>query len=85
MGGALEARGILAGEGRLTSQGRGEIEKDGRVLVIKRIHVTYLLKLEPEQRRVAERTHGIHAEFCPVARTLRDCVEISTALEMEDL
>jgi uncharacterized OsmC-like protein len=54
-------------------------------LVIKRIHVTYHLKLDPEKRQVAERAHGIHAEFCPVARTLRGCVEISTSLEMENL
>ena len=25
----------------------------------------------------------IHADFCPVARTIRDCVEISTSLEIE--
>ena len=54
-------------------------------MIIRRIHVTYHLKLDPEKRPVAERTHRIHAEFCPVARTLQGCVEISTSLEMEDL
>jgi hypothetical protein len=34
---------------------------------------------------MAERVHGFHAEFCPVARTIRDCVAITTSLEMEDL
>jgi len=63
----------------------GEIEKDGKVLVIKRIHVSYHLKLAPEKREVAERTHGFHADYCPVARTIRDCVQITTTLEMEDL
>jgi uncharacterized OsmC-like protein len=47
--------------------------------------VTYHLKLDPEKRAMAERVHGFHAEFCPVARTIRDCVEITTSLEMEDL
>jgi organic hydroperoxide reductase OsmC/OhrA len=54
------------------------------VLVIRRIHVTYHLKIEPTNREVAERVHGLHADFCPVARTLRGCIAISTALEMEN-
>ncbi len=69
----------------MTSEASGEIEKDGKVLVIKRIHVTYHLKLKPEQRETAERVHGFHAEKCPVARTIKDCVDISTELIMEDV
>jgi uncharacterized OsmC-like protein len=55
------------------------------VLVVRRIHVTYRLKISPEHRETAERVLGFHADFCPVARTIRGCVEISTALEMMDL
>ena len=69
----------------LTAEVRGEIEKDGNVLVIKRIHVTYHLKLKPEQRETAERVLGFHADKCPVARTIKGCVDISTKLNMEDL
>lgn len=54
------------------------------MLVIKRIHVTYHLKLNPAQHETAERVLGFHADFCPVARTLRGCVEITTSLEMSD-
>jgi len=68
----------------LTSQARGEIEKEGKVLVIRRIHVTYRLKLAPEHRAAAERVHGFHADFCPVAQTLKNSVQITTSLEMED-
>ncbi|MDQ4076834.1 MAG: OsmC family protein [Chloroflexota bacterium] len=85
MGGALEARQIPAGEGRLTSEAVGEIEKEGRVLMVRRIHVTYHLRLQAEQREEAERAHDIHAENCPVARTIRNCVEITTTLEMENI
>lgn len=53
------------------------------MLVIRRIHVTYHLKLKPEQRETAERVLGFHAEFCPVARTIGGCVQITTSLEME--
>jgi organic hydroperoxide reductase OsmC/OhrA len=85
LGGALEAREIPAGEGRLYSEARGEIEKDGEVLIIRRIHVTYHLKVDQDKRETAERVHGIHADFCPVARTIGGCVDITTELKMEDL
>lgn len=74
----------------MVSNGEGEIEKEGKILVVKRIHVTYHLKLSAdngdlaEQRELAERTHGFHAEYCPVARTIRDCVDITTSLEFEE-
>ena len=53
------------------------------MLVIKRIHVRYHLKLRPDQRETAERVLGFHADYCPTARTIRDCVDITTSLEME--
>jgi len=62
----------------------GEVEKEANVLVIRRIHVTYYLKLAPEHRPTAERVHGFHADYCPVAQTIRGCVQITTSLEMED-
>ena len=77
MGGALEARDIPAGEGYLTSQATGYIGKDGAVLVVRAIHVDYYLKLNP-----AQRAHGFHADRCPVARTLRGCVRITTTLHL---
>ena len=54
-------------------------------MVIKRIHVTYHLKIQPEQRETAEKVHGFHADYCPVARTMKGCVDISTELKMENL
>ncbi|MBW3633516.1 MAG: OsmC family protein [Chloroflexi bacterium] len=84
-GGALEARQIPAGEGFLSSETTGEIEKDGNVLVIRRIHVTYHLRLHSDQRAAAERAHAVHADNCPVYRTIRSCVDVTTLLEMEDI
>jgi len=55
------------------------------VLIIKRIHATYTLKVAPEQRATAERVHGFHAQFCPVARSLSGSIDISTELRMIDL
>ena len=61
----------------------GEIEKDGKVLVVKRIHVTYQLQADPddEQRAKIERVLGFHADYCPVARSIRDSIEVTTSLE----
>jgi uncharacterized OsmC-like protein len=64
---------------------RGEIEKEDNVLVIRRIHVTYHLKMEPEKREAAERAHRIHVDYCPVAQTIRGCVDISTELVIEEI
>jgi len=85
LGGALEARKISAGEGFLTSEVKGEIEKDGNILVIKRIHVKYHLKTAAENRDTVERVHGFHADYCPVARTIAGCVDITTSLEIEEI
>ncbi len=74
-----------AAEGRLSSEAVGEIELDGKVLVIRRIHVRYHLKLEAAKREIAERVMGFHVERCPVARSLTPCIAISTALEMEEV
>ena len=66
----------------LVGNARGEIELDGKVLVIKRIHVTYAgLNVAAEDRDKAERALGTHANGCPVARSLQGSIEITTAVE----
>jgi uncharacterized OsmC-like protein len=67
----------------LWSQARGEIEKDGKVLVIKRIHVTYHLKAGQEQQETVNRVYGVHTDFCPVYRTVKDSIQITTELVLE--
>jgi len=58
---------------------------NGTVLVIRRIHVEYALKVDPAKREIAERVLGFHADSCPVARTLKGCVAISTGFDMIDV
>ncbi len=53
--------------------------------MVKRIHVKYTLKMDPGKRAAAERAHEHHARYCPVARTISSCVDITTSLDMEDL
>jgi len=61
------------------------VVKDGKVLVVRRIHVTYrLADVAEDKRDAARRAHEHHAEFCPVARSIRDAIDISTELEFVD-
>ena len=60
----------------------GEIEKDGAVLVVKRIHVEYRLSgVDPGQRETVERVLGFHADKCPVARSISPQIAITTSVD----
>lgn len=48
------------------------------------MHVIYHLKANSVHRETAQKVHGFHADFCPVARTLRGCVEITTELRLQN-
>ncbi len=62
-------------------QARGEVELESKVLVLKRIRVTYTgLTVAEEDRAKVERVLAVHADGCPVARSLRGAVEITTEL-----
>jgi uncharacterized OsmC-like protein len=67
----------------LTAEAIGEVETEDRVLIIRRIHVVLRLKAAPEQRETAERAHEIFADRCPVYRTLKPAIEITTELAFE--
>lgn len=50
------------------------------MLVIKRIHVQLKLKSEESNRATAERVHTFFADHCPVYRSLKAAIQISTEL-----
>jgi uncharacterized OsmC-like protein len=83
--GALDARKINAKEGRLTCEVRGEVEDDGGVLVIRRVHVSHKLRADDPDavRDVVERAHSVYAERCPVYRSLSPAFAITSSLEIE--
>lgn len=58
---------------------------EAKVLILKRIHVTYLLKAPADKREAAERAHAAHAAHCPVARSLTPSIAITTSLEIEEI
>lgn len=59
----------------------GEVELEGTVLVLKRIHVRMELRAPAAQRETAERAHGIYADSCPVYRSLKAAIAITTELD----
>jgi len=80
--GALAARGISPDEGRASCTVDGQVEAEEGVLVIKRIHVAFVIVAAEEKRETIERVHGIFAGKCPVYRSLRSAIEISSSFEL---
>jgi uncharacterized OsmC-like protein len=50
------------------------------VLVLRRIHVRLQLRGAPEQRETAQRVHGFFADSCPLYRSLKAALTITTEL-----
>ena len=59
------------------------MELEGNVLVLRRIHVKLHLKAGPAQRETAEKVHGFYAEGCPLYRSLKGAIAISSELVFE--
>jgi uncharacterized OsmC-like protein len=67
----------------LTAVSIGEIETEGKVLVIKRIKTTFTMTAAEEHRETIERVLGVYADNCPVARSVKGSIEISSHLDLE--
>jgi uncharacterized OsmC-like protein len=83
-GGALEARKIDASDGRLSADVRGEIETEDGVLVIRRIHADFTLRTSETNREAVERVHGFYIDKCPVYRSLRAAIQITSSYKIQD-
>ncbi len=71
---------MQADAGRLVGRVVGEVELEEKVLVIRRIHVKLELKAAAEHHEVARRVHGFFAGSCPLYRTLRNSIAMTTEL-----
>jgi uncharacterized OsmC-like protein len=76
---------VNASNERLVSEAVGEIELEDNVLVIRRIHVVLKLKAEESHREIATRVHGFFADHCPIYRTLKPAIAMTTELQFEPL
>ena len=81
-GGALEARQIDAGNGKLSADVLGEVEAEEGVLVIRRIHVDMQLLAPAESRETVDRVHGFYAMNCPLYRTLHKAIQLTSSYEL---
>ena len=63
----------------------GEVETEDHVLIIRRIHTTLKLKADRSHWETAQRVHGFFADKCPVYRSLKAAIEITTELVLEPL
>ncbi len=53
--------------------------------MIKRIHVRMHLKAPAEQLETAQRAHGIFADKCPIYRSLKAAIAMTTELVFEPI
>ena len=60
----------------------GEVETKGKVLVVKRIKQTFHLTADEADRETIERVLGVYADGCPVARSIKGSIEISSELDL---
>jgi uncharacterized OsmC-like protein len=60
----------------------GEIETEGKVLVVKRIKQTFHLTAEENDREKIERVINLYADSCPVARSVKGSIEIESELDL---
>ena len=60
----------------------GEIESEGKVLVVKRIKQTFHLAADEKHRDTIERVLEVYAASCPVARSIRESIEITSELNL---
>jgi uncharacterized OsmC-like protein len=60
----------------------GEIEAEGKVLVVKRIKQTFHLTAEEDDREKIERVINVYADSCPVARSVKGSIEIESELDL---
>ena len=53
--------------------------------MIKRIHVTYRLRPDPDaDRDKIQRAFDRHMPYCPVYRSIRAAIDVTTSLELVD-
>ena len=60
----------------------GEVEVERKVLVIKRIKQVFHVTVDEEDRETIERVLEVYADGCPVARSVKESIEISSDLDL---
>ncbi len=53
------------------------------MLVLRRVHVKYKLRVPQEVRDTVARVLEMHADKCPVARSIKGAIEVTTEVEFQ--
>jgi organic hydroperoxide reductase OsmC/OhrA len=80
--GALAARQVSFEEDSLYADTVGEVETENKVLVLKRIKQTLHLRAEEKDRETIERVVEVYEDSCPVARSIKPAIEITSELDL---
>ena len=67
----------------MVSEAVGEVELEDNVLVIRRMHVVLKLKADESHRDTSNRVRGFFADKCPIYRTLKPAIAMTTELVFE--
>jgi uncharacterized OsmC-like protein len=60
----------------------GEIETENEILVVKRIKQTFHLTAHEKDRQKIERALRVYADSCPVARSVKGSIDITSELDL---
>ena len=60
----------------------GEVETEGKILVVKRIRQTFHLTADEKDREKIKRVIKVYADSCPVARSVKGSIEITSELDL---
>jgi uncharacterized OsmC-like protein len=80
--GALLARQVSFDADSLYADLAGAIETENKVLVCKRIAITLHLTADEKDRETIERVLEVYEDGCPVARSIKSSIEITSELDL---
>ncbi|WP_226642570.1 OsmC family protein [Mesobacillus subterraneus] len=84
LSGALEARKIPSSPDKVKANIQGTIEAPEGVLKITKINCHYELKVPSGNREAAERALNVFERGCPVAQTLKGCIQFNHTWVIEE-
>ncbi|HET7627137.1 MAG TPA: OsmC family protein [Bacillales bacterium] len=85
LAGALEARQIPTYPDKLGTKAEGTIEAPDGILKITHIQLHFDLEIPKGKRTEAERALKVFERNCPVAQTLKGCVQIEYDWDIQEV
>lgn len=77
-------RQIPSDPDKVAARVEGDVEAVDRVLRIARMRVHYTIRIPRGTRAAAERAVATHADKCPAATSVRDCIAIEITADITE-